>query len=77
VFLVRSEAECHPCPVVSRPDTLLLQLGEARYVWSRPPLLRCQRDQAPLLDPAESPHPDPRAQLECRANRPAAGSSLR
>jgi hypothetical protein len=28
VFLVRSQLECHACPVVSRPDALVLPLGE-------------------------------------------------
>jgi putative SOS response-associated peptidase YedK len=39
-------------------------------VWSRPPLLRCQRDQARLLDPAAPPHAEHRAELERGANRP-------
>jgi hypothetical protein len=36
----------------------------SRHVWPRPPLLRCQRDQARLLDPAASPHSEHRAELE-------------
>jgi hypothetical protein len=39
-------------------------------VWSRPPLLRRQRNQARLLDPAASADPEHRAQLERRADRP-------
>jgi hypothetical protein len=30
----------------------------SRHVWSRPSLLRCQRDQARLFDPARSSRPD-------------------
>jgi len=33
----------------------------SRHVWPRPPVLRCQRDQARLLDPASSAHPEHRA----------------
>jgi len=49
----------------------------SRHVWPRPSLLRCQRDQASLLHPAASPHPEHRAELARRANRPAAGGPLR
>ena len=39
-------------------------------MWSLSPLLRRERDQARLLDPAASPDPERRAKLERRANRP-------
>jgi len=31
---------------------------KSEHVWSRPPLLRCERNQARLLDPAASAHPN-------------------
>jgi putative SOS response-associated peptidase YedK len=39
-------------------------------VWSRSPLLRRQRDQARLFDPAASADPEHRAELERGADRP-------
>ena len=39
-------------------------------MWPCSPLLRRQRDQARLLDPAASADPEYRAELERRANRP-------
>jgi hypothetical protein len=40
------------------------------HVWPRPPVLRCQRDQTGLLDPAASTDPEHRAELERGPNRP-------
>ena len=45
-------------------------LSRSRYVRSRSPPLRCQRDQARLRDPAASAYPEHRAELECHADRP-------
>jgi putative SOS response-associated peptidase YedK len=39
-------------------------------VWPCPPLVRCERDQARLLDPAASAHPEFRGELECRPADP-------
>src|SRR6516162_3539490 len=48
------------------------------YVWSRPSLLRCQRDQAGLLDPAASAHAQLPAELERGASgcRPTSAPSV-
>jgi putative SOS response-associated peptidase YedK len=46
-------------------------------VWPGSPFLRCQRDQAGLLDPAAPAHPELGAHLERRADRPTADRSLR
>ena len=43
----------------------------------RPSLLRCQRDQACILDPAASAEPKFSAELECGSDRPASGRPLR
>src|SRR6516165_5499348 len=56
VFLIRSHGGSHrPFAVSSR---LGLRSGGAMFgpMWPRPPLLRYQRDQACLLDPAASAH---------------------
>jgi hypothetical protein len=49
----------------------------SRHVWPCPSLLRCQRDQTRLLDPAGSADTQHQAQLECSADRPSPGGSLR
>src|SRR6516162_180527 len=49
----------------------------SKYVWTRPSLLRCQRDQACVLDPAASPDSEFPAELECGADGPAPGGPLR
>ena len=49
----------------------------SRYVWPRPPVLRRQRDQARLFDPARAPDAESSAELERRADRSAAGRAFR
>src|SRR5262252_9200021 len=39
------------------------------YVWTRPALLRCQRDQARVLDSAASADSEFSAELECGPDR--------
>jgi hypothetical protein len=39
----------------------------SKHVWPRPSLLRCQRDQTRILDPAASASAEFSAELECRA----------
>ena len=39
-----------------------------RHLWSRPPLLRCERNQARLLDPVSSAYAQLPADLERRAD---------
>src|SRR5216683_4635074 len=62
------------CPVAWARDPVALC---SHHVWPRPSLLRCERDQARLLDPTTSADPEHRAQLERRANRSTAGGPLR
>src|SRR5262249_19794854 len=47
------------------------------YVWPRPSLLRCQRDQVNLLDPARSADPKHPGQLERRTDRGSPGGPIR
>ena len=47
------------------------------YVWPRPSLLRCERDQTRLLDPTASADTEHCAKLERRTDRPALGGPLR
>ena len=60
----------------------LMRLGSrlgpicSRRVWPCPSLLRRQRDQARLLDPAGSANTEHRADLEHGAYRPAPGGLL-
>jgi hypothetical protein len=68
-----------PCPLDSvQPawacDPTTLCSSDVR---PRPYLLRCQRDQACLLDPAASTHPEFSADLERRADRPTPRCPLR
>src|SRR6266849_1596502 len=64
MFLVRSLDDgtaASPCTAAwACPEMTLC----SRHVWPRPSLLRCQRDQARLLDPAAPADPQHRAQLE-------------
>src|SRR4029077_15675812 len=48
-----------------------------RHVWPRPPVLRCQRDQARLLHPAAATDAERRAELERGPDGPASGGPLR
>src|SRR5262249_59017294 len=38
----------------------------SQYVWPRPPLFRCERDQTRLLDPAAPTNPELPTELQCR-----------
>jgi hypothetical protein len=49
----------------------------SRHVWPRPPLLRRQRDQTRLLDPARAPDAEFSAELERGADRHPARRALR
>jgi hypothetical protein len=58
VFLIRSSNTAMPacsCPAAWACARVPLCSG---HVWPRPPLLRCERDQAGLLDPAHRPTPN-------------------
>ena len=80
----RMSAKGREPPSDSNPAHWICAIGRrarrryaGRHVWPRPSLLRCQRDQARLLDPAASPDIEYRAELERGADRPAAGGSMR
>src|SRR6516225_3658589 len=49
----------------------------SEHVWPRPSFLRCQRDQACVLDPAASADSQLPAELECGADRLPPGGPIR
>ena len=69
VFHFRSNRRSHhrmTSPALGLAASLGLSLD---HVWPRPSFLRCQRDQACVLDPAASADSQLPAELECGADR--------
>src|SRR5437660_12743580 len=73
LFLHRSHARSMVSSWLD-PRTAAIWLG---HVWTSPSFLRCQRDQACVLDPATSADAQLPAELECGADRLAPGGPLR